>query len=317
MKVHVRNQTLAAAVVSALVASLALAVELPTRFTNLGGVINSRHNLTQRAPAGTVSAISPIMDSARNNYAEVCVYCHTPHTANITLDAPLWNRTRLLGTVYQTYDLLGTSSLTQPVIQPGAQSLTCLSCHDGTIAVDSIINMPGSGQTNIAAMTTHQEAFLDAWAPDAAHTAAGATTSPTHSGIGTTAPGGGGGCQAACHNDALGIGTSFQAFLIGTDLRNDHPVGITLPTSGPAVSEFNAPGATVGTTRYYDVNPANGRLDKGEIRFYANANGPAVECASCHDPHGVPASGPGTQFAPTFLRVTNVGSTVCLTCHNK
>ena len=36
---------------------------------------------------------------------------------------------------YQTYDLLGTSSLTQPVSQPGVNSLTCLSCHDGTLAI--------------------------------------------------------------------------------------------------------------------------------------------------------------------------------------
>ena len=49
------------------------------------------------------------MDTQRNNYGEVCVYCHTPHGANRTLAAPLWNRTNV-ATTYQTYNLLNTSS---------------------------------------------------------------------------------------------------------------------------------------------------------------------------------------------------------------
>jgi hypothetical protein len=31
----------------------------------------------------------------------------------------------------------------------------------------------------------------------------------------------------------------------------------------------------------------------------------------------VPSAGPGSNFNPTFLRLPNAGSAVCLTCHSK
>jgi hypothetical protein len=31
----------------------------------------------------------------------------------------------------------------------------------------------------------------------------------------------------------------------------------------------------------------------------------------------VPSNGVGSQFNPTFLRVSNTGSALCLTCHTK
>ena len=51
--------------------------------------------------------------------------------------------------------------------------------------------------------------------------------------------------------------------------------------------------------------------------FYDSGNGFRVECASCHDPHGVPAKGGGPFFNKTFMRVSNDGSDLCLTCHIK
>ena len=95
-------------------------VDLPTKFTNIDGVGNTRHNLTQRQTSGGGPA-GATMDSYRNDYLEVCVYCHTPHGANSNVAAPLWNRT-MKATTYQTYDLLNTASLTQPVTQPGINS---------------------------------------------------------------------------------------------------------------------------------------------------------------------------------------------------
>ena len=60
-----------------------------------------------------------------------------------------------------------------------------------------------------------------------------------------------------------------------------------------------------------------GQADSNEIRLYNSGEGYEVECATCHDPHGVPSGGPGSIFNPTFLRVSNVGSGVCLSCHTK
>ena len=102
--------------------------DVPTKFSNIGTVGNTRHNLSQRQVSGGGPA-GATMDSYRNDYLEVCVYCHTPHGASGTVAAPLWNRT-MKTTTYQTYDLLNTGSLTQPISQPGVNSLTCLSCHE-------------------------------------------------------------------------------------------------------------------------------------------------------------------------------------------
>ena len=180
-------------------------VDLPTKFSNQGTIGNTRHNLTQRQVSGGGPA-GATMDSFRNDYQEVCVYCHTPHGANQSTAAPLWNRT-MKSNVYQTYDLLGTPGLTQPVTQPGVASLTCLSCHDGTTAVDSIINMPGSGRYNPAANreTVEDTTFLNSWnnsrGPDAT----------THARLSQTE------CLA-CHSSGAGIvgagATDFTVFAI-------------------------------------------------------------------------------------------------------
>ena len=103
--------------------------------SNMGSISNTRHNLTVPFVPDP-----KFMDTSRNNYGEVCVYCHTPHGANSTLPkAPLWNRT-IPGNTYTLYNLPLTSG--QVPTQPGPNSLTCLSCHDGTVAIDSVINMP-------------------------------------------------------------------------------------------------------------------------------------------------------------------------------
>lgn len=281
-------------------------VDLPTKFDNRNSIANTRHNLTQRQASGGPSGA--LMDPSRNDYAEVCVYCHTPHGANTNVALPLWNRT-ITATTYTTYAALGTSSLTQPVSQPGPNSLSCLSCHDGQVGVDSVINMPGSGGYLAAQATSQNNGFLNAWTnprgPDATFHA-GLNPVPAQ------------GCLS-CHSAGAGIpgagATDFSVFVIGTDLRNDHPVGVTYPTTGPGI-DFNAPGATRPNVRWFDTN-GNGRPDTREVRLYDSGEGYEVECASCHDPHGVPSGGPGSQFNPSFLRLANTGSALCLTCHVK
>ncbi len=270
----------------------------PTRFSNQGSISNTRHNMTQRVP-GLNNAT---MDPARNDYGEVCVYCHTPHgSSNVAL--PLWNRT-ITSTTYTTYDALNSSTLTQPVTQPGINSLACLSCHDGQTAIDSIINMPGSGRSNPAQATTQDNAFLDTWPGSLGG----------HGGLDS---GGGGVACLSCHSPGnQPAATDFTAFYIGTDLRNDHPIGITFPTNAGPGTEFNEPGTIQGNLRWFDFN-GNGRADKQEVRLYDTGDGFEVECGTCHDPHGVPTAGAGSTFIPTFLRVSNTGSGLCLTCHNK
>lgn len=283
--------------------------DLESKFTNMGTIGNTRHNLTQRQVSGGGPA-GETMDSFRNDYREVCVYCHTPHGANGSAPAaPLWNRT-MKATTYQTYDLLNSGSLTQPVSQPGINSLTCLSCHDGQTAVDSVINMPGAGRYLASQETSENSAFLNSWnnvrGPDATlHARLSADPAI--------------GCLA-CHSAGAGIvgagASDFSAMFIGTDLRNDHPVGIRYPASAGPGTDFKDPPRKETRLAYFDTN-ANSRADGNEIRLYNTGEGYEVECASCHDPHGVPSAGGGSVFNPTFLRVSNAGSAVCMTCHSK
>ncbi len=70
---------------------------------------------------------------------QVCVFCHTPHAAAASASGPLWNHAP---TTVASYTVYASSSLIGTVGQPGAQSKSCLSCHDGTVAVGSLVNTP-------------------------------------------------------------------------------------------------------------------------------------------------------------------------------
>ena len=69
-----------------------------------------------------------------------------------------------------------------------------------------------------------------------------------------------------------------------------------------------------------DTGILDGIRQKSDLTLYSDGQGAGgtayqVECATCHDPHG-PETVPGTPN-PTFLRIANTGSAVCLTCHAK
>ena len=66
--------------------------------------------------------------------SEICLPCHTPHNSDLTVsDAPLWNHevTQADFTLYSSPTLNATINL------PSSNSKLCLSCHDGTVALDN------------------------------------------------------------------------------------------------------------------------------------------------------------------------------------
>ncbi|NOY58043.1 MAG: hypothetical protein GXO75_03785 [Calditrichaeota bacterium] len=84
---------------------------------------NTPHNLSISGQGITTASSASEMD--------MCSACHTPHRA--VPQTPLWKQSAT-GTTYKTYN----SSTTQAVIgQPTGSSLLCLSCHDGTIALQT------------------------------------------------------------------------------------------------------------------------------------------------------------------------------------
>ncbi len=66
-----------------------------------------------------------------NTTGEICVVCHAPH--NSTGGELLWNHEASTA----TYTIYTSSSLDATLGQPDGSSKLCLSCHDGTVAVDN------------------------------------------------------------------------------------------------------------------------------------------------------------------------------------
>lgn len=273
----------------------------------LAGIAATKHNL-----GSTKTETGP----KTSDTGEICVFCHTPHGADTSAPVPLWNKKlEVASPTYQTYASLGTSTLDAAQADIGSVSLACLSCHDGTQAMDVILNAPGSG--GYSANGGGQNGLNWTW-----------VGSPV---------------------DSNGYMTGGPIPMLGTDLRNDHPVSIqyagggytytsdaTVAAGTACVSctdkDFFEPSVSkIGTTPTWWVNTSAGASnsrEKSDMLLYtrnitntgtdtgtspsqsfAGVEEPFVECASCHDPH--------RSDTATFLRMNNTGSAVCLACHDK
>jgi predicted CXXCH cytochrome family protein len=73
-------------------------------------------------------------DAWATSNAERCNVCHTPHNA-LSANGPLWNHVESAVSNYTLYDspTLQAADLGDPT---GASKL-CMSCHDGTVAIDA------------------------------------------------------------------------------------------------------------------------------------------------------------------------------------
>lgn len=271
---HIRRRAWGAAL--GVVALAATAVD--------AGISNTKHNLSSTG----INAASNFSGTS-----EICVFCHTPHGGDASVVVPLWNR-YVDPQGFTTYDQLGSTSLDAAIEPVGSVSVACLSCHDGTQAMDSVINEPGSGATN--------------WSFRAGQWS------------GQAAPVGG------------RIGPVTVITNLTKDLRDDHPISVQYAGGGYSQSNPYGPGRDpdfhqaetkiVGSERVWWVNTRNAGgtsdYEKSDMKLYTRVGTrgvyvgepqPYVECASCHDPH--------VDYNPMFLRIDPVGSAVCLTCHDK
>lgn len=97
------------------------------------------------ASAGNISGSAHDFTTQSWSGGRICVACHAPHKTDTTInDAPLWNHT----TSAAAYTMYSSPTLNAVIGQPNGNSLLCLSCHDGTVAVDSFGGMAGG--TNIS-----------------------------------------------------------------------------------------------------------------------------------------------------------------------
>ncbi len=83
---------------------------------------------------------------------EICKPCHIPHNADTSVaDAPLWNH-EVTSSVFQPYT---SPTLDATPNQPGSHSKLCLSCHDGSVALDSF-----GGNTGTHFLNSNDFGFL-------------------------------------------------------------------------------------------------------------------------------------------------------------
>lgn len=254
----------------------------------LAGIAATKHNL------GSTGAGENKFDGT----AELCVFCHTPHGADTSASVPLWNRTLGDPATYTTYNSLGTSSLDGATAPVGSVSLACLSCHDGTQAMNVMINTPGSGTAALAGTWTglNQTGGM----------ISGAMSNLTKD----------------LQNDHP-VGIQYGGGMTGNVAFTAGPIaaGSLRDADFKALEHTDLNGQSVW---WVDTDATAGR-QKTDIQLYTrtdvasvNKDGSAgdvlggaqafVECASCHDPH---------TETPVFLRIANTGSAVCLACHIK
>jgi len=195
---------------------------------------------------------------------QTCIFCHTPHGGSNSI--PLWNRAAPTGGAYQLYTST-TSDVTTTAGQiANSVSGACLSCHDGTIAVDVLANVNGLAFGPAVNFTRQSTAK--------------ATYSSSTSG----------------GNNVMTGGLPF----LGTDLRNDHPVAIVYETARAATpAEFvtqTVSGAkiSVGASSpvpLFGTSVADARVECASCHnphnnslgnFLRKANTGSAICLSCH-----------------------------------
>lgn len=157
----------------------ALARPAIAQWPNGSVVTQTVHNLSRTAQ----------VDPMRNfisQYNEACVYCHTPHGGRT--ERPLWNRRLSTG----GYRMPETPVSMVMDAQPSGTAQLCLSCHDGTVALDDVLN------------------------PPLTHTGPSAPGEPIKR------------CATDCHKggDPKG-GFNWEKVWFDTDLRRQHPFSIT------------------------------------------------------------------------------------------
>ena len=241
-----------------------------------GSIVRSRHDLSALNWRGYQAETGPMQGGTFSDYRETCVYCHTPH--NSSSYAPLWNRQLPEEREYRMYSSPNFDS--KPGRAPDGISLACLSCHDGSVAVDSVLNPPRFHDISEAGvkhrMTLEGEPGSDA-------------------------------CSK-CHNRTEGayggVSGAHDATIryFTKDLRDDHAFSMVFP-SIDRDPQFNQP--TI-------LKTDGGRMFPNGVQTF---EGDKVQCASCHDIHSPDEK--NLEGRDPFLRTSNRGSALCLTCHQK
>lgn len=157
-------------------------------------ILGTKHDFTGLNKRAGVFAMPGV---ALSDYGNPCVYCHVPpeKADNDPTDKGSvlgWNRYKPATDRFQLYDSTYMDSRTRT---PSPISLLCLSCHDGTMAVDMVVFRPGN---------------FDSAADTAMHMRINGADDTISCG--------------KCHNGRVAHDIAIKH--LDTDLRNDHPISM-------------------------------------------------------------------------------------------
>lgn len=210
-------------------------------------LVDSAHDLS------TTSANGGIKADATDGTDQLCVFCHTPHSAVASTYGPLWNRNY----TPSTFTYYASATFDGGTISLGPQSYACMTCHDGSLALDNLVNTPGSGtetwSTGGIYTFVDPNAYLDS-------------------------------------DNKLASGPAA----LGTDLSDDHPVGFAYATSAAADANILATPAgnevlysgQVECATCHDVHDEDGGgagVDAGYELFLRGSMDQSDLCLDCHD----------------------------------
>ncbi len=211
-------------------------------------ILGSKHDFSGLNRRAGVVAMPTV---AFSDYGNPCVYCHIPpEQADVDASAlgaiDGWNRYQPATNEFQLYNSTYLDSKTRT---PSPISLLCLSCHDGTMAVDMVVFKPGN---------------FDNAADTAMHMRINGADNTISCG--------------KCHNGRVAHDISIKH--IGQDLRNDHPISMRYAGLPPHYAGF--PDAPKGFVSDPDFRlPHSEKGFSNGVRLYEGR----VECASCHNVH--------------------------------
>jgi len=117
----------------------------------------------------------------------------------------------------------------------------------------------------------------------------------------------------SCHAPNGAAGAKDFSHIYATP-SSHHPVGVKYPANSNAKPNYTLPNGQVAGVTFFDRN-GNGQADSNEIQLFRDGGAATIECASCHMEHGKDTA-PTSTTGNSYLRVDNVGSALCTTCHN-
>lgn len=199
------------------------------------GLVNSKHNMSSGGP-----------NDVKSNSNQLCVYCHTPHNAQMPSAAGgsvgIWNHTMSAATYITRTP--GSSFAGTSAIQPNsgnAYTSLCMSCHDGTVALGDLHNLNAVGGL-----------------------------APTFSGADVSGSG--------MMTGPYSIGTNLtNAHPIEVQYNITGKTNIIAQTDSSRASVYAQGTVTGDKVTLYAEAPANGTGGPAQ-KYY-------IECRSCHDVH--------------------------------